>query len=430
MFNRFKFHLLTTSFNARGKCFGASGDVKATNSANERIAEATNDANRAIAESTNSANIQMNDANNQLQQKLQDQMNSFNEMMWEKNNEYNSPAAQIARGREGGLNPNSVLGNAVAASPVQQTTLPDMQAGHADPYRLERYELQPSRKDLLEMMTEVIGQANTNADTMSKVLANQNQSYINDFAPAMLAADLQGKNITNNLLKSNIKNVDANTLKTYQEVKGISQQISESKQRVKNLQMEWNNLGEDNYQKSLDNAFRFAMNQANLDNVYKDTNLKAFQVQYLGTMMKCESLLAYARANNLNWQNKVLEQEAAAKKAFNENGGNEAQAEGLKSAAQLYCNQSTGQDLQNQITKKTSEYQIRSAEAKAKKDEFNSSDFMNALDACDKIAGSVQKVGTGVGSVINAVKPGVNINTGNNPWVSTPTGNNPYQLGN
>lgn len=430
MFARFKFHLLTTSFIARGKCFGASGDTKATNSANERIAEATNDANKAIAEATNAANIQMNDSNNQLQQKLQDEMNSFNYQMWNLNNEYNSPASQIARGREGGLNPNSVLGNAVAASPVQQVSLPDTQPGHADPYRMERYELQPSRKDLLEMMTEVVGQANTHADTMNKVLASQNQGYVNDFAPAMLAADLQGKKLTNNLVKSNINNVDANTVKTFQEVKGISQQISESKQRVINLQMEWNNLSEDNYQKSIDNAFRFALNDANLANIKSQTNLNDNQIKYLGVMMKCESMLAYARANNLNWQNKVLAQEEEAKRKFNESGGNEAQAEGLKSAALLYCNQSTGQQLQNDITKQTAEYTVKSAAANAKKAEFNSSDLMNALDACDKVAGSIQKVGTGVGSAVNSFKPGVNINTGNNPWVSTPTGNNPYQLGN
>lgn len=55
-----------------------------------------------------------------LSQKKQNQYNldqwqrevNYNNEMWEKNNAYNSPAAQMARYKEAGLNPNLIYGNA------------------------------------------------------------------------------------------------------------------------------------------------------------------------------------------------------------------------------------------------------------------------------------------------------------------------------
>ncbi len=427
LLSKFKFFNLATDIRVRGFCFGASSNVKATNETNERIAEKTNEANVQMTRETNAANIQMNEANNQLQQKLQDDMNAFNYKMWRENNTYNSPAAQIARGRDAGLNPNSVLGsNSVASSPVQQVSLPETNAGQAVAPHVDPWTAQASRKDIMENMSEFLGQLNSAADMQGKILDNENKSYQNDFAPAMLSAGLQGKRIQNELGKSNVKNVNQNTLLMMRQAEGISQSIEKSKQEVRNLQMEWNNLSEDNYRKQVDNAFAFAMNEASLKNIAADAKLKEANVRYLGNKMKCESMLAYAQANNLNWQSNVLKLEAKAREEFLKNGGTIAQIRQMDAAADLYVSNKKGQDLTNGITAQMGKYQIREAAANADVAEYHSGTFYLSLDALDKIGGAVQKVGTGVGSAVNAFKPGVTINH-DNGFVSTPTGRNPYE---
>lgn len=99
------------------------------NATNLQIARETNESNTANTAATNATNIQ-----------LQQEMNQFNREQWNLNNEYNSPAAQMARARAAGINPNVVASGAssVASSPVQQTTLPQVQTpnlvqGHVDP---------------------------------------------------------------------------------------------------------------------------------------------------------------------------------------------------------------------------------------------------------------------------------------------------------
>lgn len=441
MFSRFKFFQIGVPVVVRGKCFGTSSNVRAqnasnekiaeeTNSANERINSATNATNTAIQRETNAANIQMNTENNALQQKLQEDMNAFNYRMWQENNEYNSPANQLARAQAAGINPNSALGTAVAASPVQQVSLPQTQAGHSDasfaqPYQAIGYHAEAGR-DPLEQIMDFAKTINSSAQTMGQVLANENQAYVNKFAPAMLSADLQGKNIANDLGKSNIKNVNQSTILMQRQAEGISQQINESKQKVLNMQMEWNNLSEDNYRKQIDNSFAYVMNQANLDNICADTKMKQAEVRYIGVKMKCDSMLAYSQANHLNWQSEVLKLEKQGRDEYLKNGGTLSQIRQMNAATGLYTSQTTGQDLTNDITREMGEYQVREAAAHAESAEYQNSTFVRALDACDKIGGTIQKVGTGVGSVVNAFKPGVTFNS-NNGYVSTPTGRNPYE---
>lgn len=109
---------------------GLKNDTEKTNDANIRIAEITNEMNRAIAEqtnrvnadiarNTNASNIQMNEENNQLQMRLQREMN-----------EYNSITGQLERAKEAGVNPNAVVQGTLSGN--TQSTLPSVQAGHAD----------------------------------------------------------------------------------------------------------------------------------------------------------------------------------------------------------------------------------------------------------------------------------------------------------
>lgn len=88
----------------------------------------SNSTNRKIARETNAANIQMNQANNDLQRELAAQKYDKDLEQWHRENEYNTPAAQVERMKEAGLNP-ALSGNittGIAASspemPLANTT--------------------------------------------------------------------------------------------------------------------------------------------------------------------------------------------------------------------------------------------------------------------------------------------------------------------
>lgn len=60
---------------------------------------------------TNRTNKQMNDDNNRLQMDLWNQQKEYDYKMWQENNAYNTPAAQVQRLKDAGINPALALGN-------------------------------------------------------------------------------------------------------------------------------------------------------------------------------------------------------------------------------------------------------------------------------------------------------------------------------
>lgn len=60
---------------------------------------------------TNRTNKEMNDANNQLQMDLWNQQKEYDYKMWQENNAYNTPASQVQRLKDAGINPALALGN-------------------------------------------------------------------------------------------------------------------------------------------------------------------------------------------------------------------------------------------------------------------------------------------------------------------------------
>jgi len=80
----------------------------------------TNRQNRRSIEETNRLNYQM-----------QQEQNAWNERMWHMNNEYNTPANQMQRLKEAGLNPNLLYGNpsqGTSSAPAQGTNPAQAQA--------------------------------------------------------------------------------------------------------------------------------------------------------------------------------------------------------------------------------------------------------------------------------------------------------------
>lgn len=80
---------------------------------------------------TNSQNRQSIEETNRLNYQMQQQQNAWNERMWHMYNEYNTPANQIKRLKEAGLNPNLLYGNpsqGTSSSPAQGTNPAQAQA--------------------------------------------------------------------------------------------------------------------------------------------------------------------------------------------------------------------------------------------------------------------------------------------------------------
>lgn len=73
---------------------------------------------------TNSLNRRSVEETNRLNYQMQQQQNAWNERMWHMYNEYNTPANQIKRLKEAGLNPNLLYGNpsqGTSSAPAQGT---------------------------------------------------------------------------------------------------------------------------------------------------------------------------------------------------------------------------------------------------------------------------------------------------------------------
>lgn len=121
-----------------------------TNKANLQIAQETNKANAANVAATNKVNAENVAATNQANKDIAQMSNEHNEAMlnkqiqqewdmWNAENEYNSPAAQMQRFQDAGVNPYMALGNvssgnasSMSSPAAQPAVVPQMQAAQAD----------------------------------------------------------------------------------------------------------------------------------------------------------------------------------------------------------------------------------------------------------------------------------------------------------
>ena len=84
---------------------------------------------------TNSQNRRSIEQANRLNMQMQQNQNAWNERMWHMNNEYNTPANQIKRLKEAGLNPDLMYGNpsqGTSSAPAQGTN-----PAQAQPFQMQ-----------------------------------------------------------------------------------------------------------------------------------------------------------------------------------------------------------------------------------------------------------------------------------------------------
>lgn len=161
----------TTPFRFKRGIEAAVGAAIVSGIAGMAIADATNESNAEAVSSTNNANLQAvretNNANIQLQREM---------------NEYNSIGAQIQRGKEAGVNPNSIIGGDIAGN--LQTTLPLQEAFKALAPHFENPSAQFT-SNLQGIASAIADTKKSYSDTRRNELLGDYQEVVNKYADQM-----------------------------------------------------------------------------------------------------------------------------------------------------------------------------------------------------------------------------------------------------
>lgn len=83
---------------------------------NSRNTRKTNQANRQLAQQQNEYNVALQDKQFQYDTAASEKEYERNLALWQMNNEYNSPASQVQRYKDAGLNPNLIYGSGTASA--------------------------------------------------------------------------------------------------------------------------------------------------------------------------------------------------------------------------------------------------------------------------------------------------------------------------
>lgn len=174
---------------------------QATNAANVAMNQATNEANYNIAQETNRANAEIAQMNNEYNQQMLERQIEQEWVMWNAENEYNTPAAQMQRQREAGINPyvaanagsissgNASSMTSPAAQPASSYTAQGatMQApvlqptsltpGHVDAFEAQMVGVRPPDLSALDGLRGIVGSF---FDIKQKQADVENQSLRND----------------------------------------------------------------------------------------------------------------------------------------------------------------------------------------------------------------------------------------------------------
>lgn len=154
-----------------------------TNKANLQIAQQTNQANKDIAQMANEHNEAM--LNKQIQQEWK---------MWNAENEYNTPAAQMQRYADAGVNPYMAVGNvssgnasSMSSPSAQPAVVPQMQGATMLPADMSGLSgLRGIASRFVEMMQ-------AKEDIKGKQLENQGKEIENNYKADMFMVDMYKK---------------------------------------------------------------------------------------------------------------------------------------------------------------------------------------------------------------------------------------------
>ena len=165
-------------------------NVAATNKVNAENVAATNQANKDIAQMSNEHNEAM--LNKQIQQEWD---------MWNAENDYNSPAAQMQRYKDAGVNPYMAMGNvssgnasSMSSPAAQPAVVPQMQAAQADAPLAQGATMMPADMSGLSGLRGIASRfvelMQAKEDIKGKQLENQGKEIENNFKADMFMVNM------------------------------------------------------------------------------------------------------------------------------------------------------------------------------------------------------------------------------------------------
>lgn len=217
-----------------------------------------------------------NDQNIAFQRETNLQNKKWADESWDKTNAYNTPAMQMARFKEAGLNPHLIYGQGseVGQQPATSGKAPEVnvlpsdttvnEIGQSAFNAAQSYvanKLQQTQINNMEKQNSLIDAniVNTNAST-ANTLANtartsqqtsqSAQLWTNTVAQA--EANLNTSLLSQNKIKADILSSEAGTRLSNAQIDNVKQSISESGNRIKLMQIEGNNKAIDTELKKLD----------------------------------------------------------------------------------------------------------------------------------------------------------------------------------
>lgn len=197
-----------------GAAIGAAGDIAATGiqtAASIKNTNSTNQANRDIAESTNKANLQIAQMNNEYNERQLDKQIQTQWDMWNAENEYNTPAAQMQRAEEAGINPYNALGM-ISSGNASSMTAPTANTADTSGTQQMGAPMQTTDFSSLEGLRGVarnfIDLINSQEETKGKQLENQSKEIENTYKADMFKVEMYKKMLDAGLTKRQIKSFD------------------------------------------------------------------------------------------------------------------------------------------------------------------------------------------------------------------------------
>lgn len=256
------------------------------------------------SDNTNAANIQMARETNALQERMFNQQLQWNLDQWNRNNAYNTPAMQVKRFREAGLNPFLMMqggaGVGQSSGPAAGANVPQLHTPQLQPY-------DPSSS--FSAAGNMIGQIsmqkaqvrNVDADTQGKLIDNMTKNAINLAKIREMnshAKDLVSKSLltgTQNRLAQATFNDSVN----YAHLQNLSlfEQTQVQRQTRLNLELQ-NRIDSWNY-KHLPQQFA-----AQVAQMWSQVEVNRNNATYLAK----SALESVARANNIDLQSGQLKQ--------------------------------------------------------------------------------------------------------------------------
>lgn len=254
-----------------------------------------------------SAQKQENQKNRDYNLNLAKMQNQWNIEQWNRENAYNSPAAQMARYKAAGLNPDLIYGQQDFAA-----ASPEMTAGEASqPTDVSNL---ANKRTIGDMVSQAASTRLTNAQAkLAESQANktdsetEGQGYQNEilksdaaFRDALNSGTVKLNNISFKVSEKGMQLTDEQITKLRKECAQIDQSIQQSRAYVDEIRQKISNLKTDQAISRLRYVMDAKLNEATLKKISVETNLSIFELKRLKNLLPYELVNIKADTANKN----------------------------------------------------------------------------------------------------------------------------------